>query len=273
MPSTRLIPLAIVLAAVVYLTSSGPVFAAKQPHKAVVKEEPIAELTPPAPAPTPEQMPAAPPQVTFQSGMLTIVSQNSTLGDILRAVHARTGAAIDVPPNATERVVAKLGPGPARDVLASLLNGSHFNYVMLGSATDASALDRLILTPKAASGSVAYQPPPQQPPSAQVQAANDEDDSADEDSDDEGDDDTAQADSQNGNASGNEEEPQQVQPLGQGQPGLPGVRTPEQILQQLRQQQLQQQQQGQQPGAPPPNGGQPFPGQPFPNQPEQQPPN
>jgi len=86
--------------------------------------------------------------VTFDNGQLTIVAQNSTLGDILRAVRAKTGATVEVPGNATERVVAKIGPGPAREVLASLLNGSHFNYVMLGSPTKADMVDRIILTSK-----------------------------------------------------------------------------------------------------------------------------
>jgi len=81
----------------------------------------------PLPQPTLDQMPAIPPQVTYQGGQLTIQAQNSTLGDILRAVHAKTGASVDIPSNATERVVGRLGPGPAREVLASLLNGSHFN--------------------------------------------------------------------------------------------------------------------------------------------------
>ena len=51
-----------------------------------------------------------------------------------------------------------LGPGPARDVLAALLNGSHFNYVMLGSAAHPDSVDRLILTSK--SGGVPEPAPP-----------------------------------------------------------------------------------------------------------------
>ena len=65
-------------------------------------------------------MPAVPPKVSFSGGMLTIVAENSTLSDILRAVKAQTGAAVEIPPNATERVVTHLGPGAPRDVLSSL---------------------------------------------------------------------------------------------------------------------------------------------------------
>ena len=42
--------------------------------------------------------------------------------------------------------MAHLGPGPARDVLAALLNGTHFNYVMLGSPAHPDSVERLILT-------------------------------------------------------------------------------------------------------------------------------
>src|SRR5712691_11104717 len=106
----------------------------KSARKRAVKQEEAAPAPqPPPPPPTLEQMPASAPQVFFRNGQLTIVARNSTLGDILRAVHTQTGASVDIPSHATERVVSNLGPGPARDVLASLLNGSHFNYVMLRS--------------------------------------------------------------------------------------------------------------------------------------------
>ena len=86
------------------------------------------------------------------------MAENSTLSDILHAVRAQTGADVEVPPNATERVVAHLGPGPARDILAALLNGTHFNYVMLGSPAHPDSVERLILTSK--SGGVPDVAPP-----------------------------------------------------------------------------------------------------------------
>jgi hypothetical protein len=97
-----------------------------------------------------DQIPPAPPHVSYQHGLLTIVAQNSTLAAILSEVRKLTGASIDVPANATERVVTQLGPGPVRDVLAGLLNGSRFNYVMIGSPKDPSALSALLLTAKPA---------------------------------------------------------------------------------------------------------------------------
>ena len=64
------------------------------------------EITPPPPPP--------PLVVTFQSGLLTITSNQATLSEVLFAVHQRTGAEIAIPAGAEqEKVVAALGPAPA----------------------------------------------------------------------------------------------------------------------------------------------------------------
>jgi len=97
---------------------------------------------------TPEQRPAAVPVVTYIDGKLSVTANNSTLGDILRAIAAKTGASIDIPSAANERVVSQLGPAPAREVMASLLNGSRFNYVMVGTETNPNAVAHVILTAK-----------------------------------------------------------------------------------------------------------------------------
>jgi len=187
------------------------------------------------------------------------MASNSTLGDILRAVRQQTGASVDVPGNATERVVGQFGPGPARDVLASLLNGSHFNYVLLGSAENPVALDRVILTSRSGANEPPGEPaiasmPQNQPNQAAMVAPQPAD--TDEASDDSAPDppDTADADDQGTPGQGDDQAQQQQQPNALGQPG--GVKTPEQLLQELqqRQQQMQQQQQGNPtaPGYPPP---------------------
>ncbi len=99
-----------------------------------------------------DQIPPTPAKVTFQDGLLTISAQNSTLGEILREVHKLTGASIDIPASgANERVVTHLGPGAPRDVLAVLLNGSSFNYVMVGSNSDPTAVSSVILSSKPSS--------------------------------------------------------------------------------------------------------------------------
>lgn len=96
--------------------------------------------TPPAPAPP------VPPQVTLRDGLLTIVADNSTLGDVLRAVQRVTGASIEYPGGSGERIYFRGGPGAPRDVLASLLNGSRYDYILLGSPQQPKAVTRVILT-------------------------------------------------------------------------------------------------------------------------------
>src|SRR5450755_2422104 len=106
---------------------------------------PAVPQSPPAP-PTLEQQPPVPPQVSFRDGQLTIDSQNATLSQVLHSVQAQTGASIDIPSGAgSERVVARLGPGKPKDVLASLLNGSKFNYVILGDSNNSERVQKIIL--------------------------------------------------------------------------------------------------------------------------------
>jgi len=202
------------------------------------KPEPAAEVpqTPPPP-PTLEQQPPSAPQVTYKNGQLSIDSRNATLSQVLRSVQAQTGAAVDLPPGAgSERVVATLGPGQPKDVLATLLNGSKFNYVILGEANNPGAVQKVILMARTggasgASPSTTAQntpPPPQQavePPEEDYQQANE-----------------PEIENQN------QSMPGQPAPSDADNPGLvnPAGRTPEQMLQELQRIQQQQQQMQQQ---------------------------
>jgi hypothetical protein len=103
----------------------------------------------PAPSAPAASAPAArsAPKVTYVNGQLTISARDASLGDILRAVSTKTGAVIEFPSDrAQEHLSANAGPGPVREVLSSLLNGSRFNYVMLASPTNPNILQRMILT-------------------------------------------------------------------------------------------------------------------------------
>lgn len=96
-----------------------------------------------------DQYPPKPPRVSFRNGQLSIVAENSTLPDILTAIHQRTGAAMELPTTlGTERVAVKLGPAGTGDVLAALLNGSHFDYIVLNRPEDPSSPERIILREK-----------------------------------------------------------------------------------------------------------------------------
>jgi hypothetical protein len=234
----------------------------RKSHKTPPKQAVLPPLVlPPMPrGPLPQLpmdlMPAAPPKVSYQNGLLTIVAQNSTLSDILRDVHKLTGASIDVPPNATERVVTRLGPGEPRDVLASLLNGSAFNYVMLGSSSNPRGVASVVLTAKTVAGAnpgaaIASQPvqsiyTPQTPvpvpqavvvpgPAQPVVTESDDNASAEEQDAAEENADQVQTETQQPDASGAIQQQAQPQPPSQ-QPNA-GPKTPEQILEMLRQQQ------------------------------------
>jgi len=88
-------------------------------------------------------------EVSFKDGLLAIRSNKASLSEVLYAVHQRTGADIAVPAGAEqERVAADIGPGPAAEVLAHLLNGSRFNFLIVNSASDARVPDRVILSPR-----------------------------------------------------------------------------------------------------------------------------
>jgi hypothetical protein len=203
-----------------------------------------------------DALPAVAPQVTFEKGMLTIVAPNSTLGDVLREVRSHTSADIDVPANASERVALRLGPAPARDVMAELLNGSRFNYILLGSPENATALVRVVLVAKTG-------PDTPETPAAQANAATaaKAEDAADAESVDTVDPVADQA------ATEADETPSTDEP---------GVKTPQQMLQEMQQRQLQlQQQQQQQNGGQttpvyPPPGGAPVPQRGPGTQPQQQ---
>src|SRR3954453_373907 len=104
---------------------------------------------PPPPPPTPAQLPPQPARVSMRDGLLTIEANNSTLADVLAGVRRETKAAIDLPPGASgERVVANLGPGTPQNVLASLFNGSRFDYIIVGSEDQPQAVQRVILRAK-----------------------------------------------------------------------------------------------------------------------------
>lgn len=110
-------------------------------------------------------------QVTYQNGMLAISANKATLSEVLYAVQQRTGADISIAAGAEqERVVAEIEPAPAPEVLARLLNGSKFNYLILSAADDPSKLDKVILSTRY-DGILPTSPSMQGPP---VQAQNED---------------------------------------------------------------------------------------------------
>ena len=87
--------------------------------------------------------------VSFRDGQLGIRAHKVTLSQVLFAVQQRTGAEVSIAAGAEqETVTVDLAPGPAPEVLARLLNGSKFNFLILSAASDPRQLDRVILSPR-----------------------------------------------------------------------------------------------------------------------------
>lgn len=267
--------------------------AVRKSAKKASPAKPQPQLTPepqpapqPAEPPRPYQMAPVPPQVTYQNGQLSIFAPNSTLSSILSAVKARTGAQVDMPADtANDRVAVQLGPGNPRDVVASLLEGSRFDYIVLGSPTNPVELAQVILTvhqggsasaPGIATAQAAQaggsRPSPQQqriPGGAgRPEIVADDEDTAPEPQQmqPQVEETSQQPMVQPGVAQPGMPQPGIVQPgMPQPQVGQPGVqypdgnqqnpnqvKTPEQLLQELQRMQQQQQQQQQQQGRQPP---------------------
>jgi hypothetical protein len=67
------------------------------------------------------------------------------LSEVLNGVRNATGAVVE---GATpdERVAVRLGPGDPRQVIAALLQGTPYDYVILGSQEGQEAVKRIVLT-------------------------------------------------------------------------------------------------------------------------------
>jgi hypothetical protein len=98
----------------------------------------------PIPAPAPVTSPAAPcipnwpankkpaeASVVWDSHGLFIQASNSSLDQILNDISLKTGAKVEGM-GADERVFGTYGPGPVRDVLTELLEGSGYNILLVG---------------------------------------------------------------------------------------------------------------------------------------------
>jgi hypothetical protein len=144
------------------------------------------------------QQPAGEAQIVFSGDTLSIRADNSSLSAILHQVAGKSGMQIEGL-SGDERVFGTFGPGTPRDVLADLLNGTAYNVVLLGDLSN-GAPRQLILTPTT-HGGAAMPPPPQ--------VTTDE-------------------------ASNEPEPPPEPAPSGTTPPPTPGVKTPQQLFEQLQ---------------------------------------
>jgi hypothetical protein len=163
--------------------------------------------------------PAQEARIVFTNNSLAIHAENSSLTAILHQFSTTSGMRITGLGN-DERVFGSFGPGAPRDVLADLLNGTAYNLVLLGDLSNGAPRE-LILSPAthgADAPAVAAAPTPTTDDSAPEPEA-----------------DIPQP-----------PPPPDVSPAPVTPPGQPGVRTPQQLFEQLQQMRQQQQQQQQQ---------------------------
>jgi hypothetical protein len=104
--------------------------------------------TPPATPAAASEPAAAPATVTLADGRLTVTAENSDLTAILQQIARASGMSIEGLGKST-RVFGIYGPGNPRDVLIDLLDGSGYNFVMLGVG-NGGAPAKLVLTEKTA---------------------------------------------------------------------------------------------------------------------------
>lgn len=109
---------------------------------------PAAPAKPPSPK-WPVNDKPVPAEVNWDSHGLRIHAANSSLAQILGDVSTATGTKV-VGLAHDERVFGIYGPGPARDVLSQLLQGSGYNIVMMGGEGSGAPL-QVVLTARSGS--------------------------------------------------------------------------------------------------------------------------
>jgi hypothetical protein len=92
--------------------------------------------------------------VVYDSRGLMVVASNSSLAQILKEVSIDTGAKLEGmgadPGTMDQRIYGTYGPGPARDVLKQLLDGSGYNVLLIGDRGQGTPR-RIVLSPQSGS--------------------------------------------------------------------------------------------------------------------------
>jgi hypothetical protein len=111
----------------------------------------ITEAGPSAPPPPPKKV-----EIKLQDDKMSLVSNKASLAEVLNELHAQLNADIPIPAGAEQELVAVvLGPGTQREVISKLLEGSRYNFIIVGTDQDANKVERVILSPKTPGGVVA----------------------------------------------------------------------------------------------------------------------
>jgi hypothetical protein len=192
--------------------------------------------TPEAPL-RPAQMPPSPPRVSYVGGQLTVTASNSTFSDVLVAVRNASGIRIEgIGLTGGDRVFGQFGPGSPRDVLGFLLTGAHFDFIILGTIEDPNAAQKLILSPRMGPAQTGAQSAGVAPARPGLRSPANDDNDTDNQQADVADEQPATV--QPPPAQPSLAQPSPVQQTGSAQPANPqqnnGVKTPEQLLEEMR---------------------------------------
>jgi hypothetical protein len=114
--------------------------------------------------PWPVNEKADPASVRWDSRGLRIEADNSSLAQILNDVAAITGAKVEGL-STDQRIFGNYGPGPARDVLSQLFDGSGYNILLTGEQGQGTPL-KIVLSLRQTGAAL---------PSANLTPASDED--------------------------------------------------------------------------------------------------
>lgn len=114
------------------------------------------EAVQPREGPQPGSPAPTPPIAQLTDGKLTIRATGQELSAVLDAVGLATGIAVDVPPGSQpEPVFMNLGPAPVKQALVALVEGTQYNYIIVGSPVDPAVVKQLILSARSsAAGSL-----------------------------------------------------------------------------------------------------------------------
>src|SRR5215475_13856106 len=119
---------------------------------AQVQQTPTSQILPvPQTAEVPQQpvqLPPKPPRVSYVNGQLTVVAENSMMTDVLNGIRSTTGIKMEGLGGNADRVYGQFGPAAPRVVINSLLNGSHYDFIILSSVETPDAVQRVILSPR-----------------------------------------------------------------------------------------------------------------------------
>jgi hypothetical protein len=145
--STRLVVAASMLVAPLLSAQLQPAPQAKPSAAQVTSTLPVTPATAaPTPAPLlPSQQPPKHAQVTFANGSLSVAAENSSLNQILRQISSETGIKISGGV-VDERVFGHYGPDTPTQILSELLDGTGSNVFL--TRPDGGAAPELILTPR-----------------------------------------------------------------------------------------------------------------------------